>query len=549
MLKKELKSGQPEIDILEINRIKRQLVFHSYVWDQRLMHVSRCNIQIFSSSTPKEKPPLNREKKSDTDVVSRSGRFSSMDSSFVNMMTDINLIKGEDCKINSPDGIHRRTGTDWAFSNSEDTNTDHSSGTNLSNQSIHECGKKVRRARSEGHFPIMENISDNLDAAWTGNHHPETIPSKINAPQESSPGMIPTTEEPVIGSSMNDRSIAEETNSSRCALPAKGPVDLEDPRNWLRIPFSVLNRSFSKNYSTNAQKLGKIFEHNPVYISSLRELVHQGGARLLLPMASSDIIVPIYDDEPTSIISYTLVSPDYQKFMSEEPDKQKSSLEYSSSFSILDTVKLLSLHSFDETSSEFIRSLGSADETSSSRSFSGLDPLLYPSALHARISFTDEGPPGKVKHSVTCYFAKQFEALRKTCCANELDFIRSLSRCRKWGAQGGKSNVFFAKTLDERFIIKQVTKTELESFIKFAPSYFKYLSESINIGCPTCLAKILGIYQVLPVIYTAPVIFQLPFPMIIYCSCIIPCIHVMSISPTTHHTHTTEPKIGILLAS
>ncbi|RWV85252.1 hypothetical protein GW17_00052968 [Ensete ventricosum] len=72
----------------------------------------------------------------------------------------------------------------------------------------------------------------------------------------------------------------------------------------------------------------------------------------------------------------------------------------------------------------------------------------------------------------------------------------SLSRCKKWGAQGGKSNVFFAKSLDDRFIIKQVTKTELESFIKFAPEYFKYLLESISTGSPTCLAKILGIYQV-----------------------------------------------------
>lgn len=56
---------------------------------------------------------------------------------------------------------------------------------------------------------------------------------------------------------------------------------------------------------------------------------------------------------------------------------------------------------------------------------------------------------------------------------------------------------FLQKTLDDRFIIKQVTKTELESFIKFAPGYFKYLSESIVTGSPTCLAKILGIYQVI----------------------------------------------------
>ena len=36
----------------------------------------------------------------------------------------------------------------------------------------------------------------------------------------------------------------------------------------------------------------------------------------------------------------------------------------------------------------------------------------------------------------------------------------------------GKSNVYFAKSLDERFIIKQVTKTELAAFADFAPQYF-----------------------------------------------------------------------------
>ena len=65
-----------------------------------------------------------------------------------------------------------------------------------------------------------------------------------------------------------------------------------------------------------------------------------------------------------------------------------------------------------------------------------------------------------------CYFQKHFAALRKKCCPKDIDYIRSLSRCKRWNAQGGKSNVYFAKTMDERFIIKQVTRTELESFVE-----------------------------------------------------------------------------------
>ncbi|KAH6779192.1 phosphatidylinositol-4-phosphate 5-kinase family protein [Perilla frutescens var. hirtella] len=507
VVKKEVKYGQPEMDILEINRIKRQLVFHSYVWDQRLLHLPKYNVQILSGSIPKEKPTNLRVKRSEVEVVSRSSRgFSSWDSSFAHIMPYIMPNEGEDCKIICPNGIHKGIDLDRALSNKEDTNPYHSSDTNLNNQSdIPEYGKTVRRARSEGQFPVMENISDNLDNAWTGNLQPEnvhsgdkTISSPNTLPRESC-GASSTTAGKVVDRCKNDRSVGEDTNPLRSGLPAKGPNDMENPRSWLSTPFLTLYRSLNKNCSTTAQKLGKITDYNPVYISSFRELVHLGGARMLLPMACSDIIVPIYDDEPTSVISYTLVSPEYQNFMSEEPDQQKKSMESSSSFSILDPVNLFSFNSFDESSSESMKILGYADESilsSGSRSFSGLDSLLFPSTLHSRISFTDDGPPGKVKYSVTCYFAKQFEALRKTCCPSELDFIRSLSRCKKWGAQGGKSNVFFAKTLDDRFIIKQVTKTELESFIKFAPSYFKYLSESINIGCPTCLAKILGIYQV-----------------------------------------------------
>ncbi|KAK6147553.1 hypothetical protein DH2020_018465 [Rehmannia glutinosa] len=496
VLNKDVKSGQPEIDILEINRLKRQLVLHSYVWDQRFVHVLRSIAQSSSSSILKEKPVNYRDKRTEMDAASRSGRgFGSWDSSLVNMKPDTAVTEVDYRQISSPSGIPKGADINRTLSNKQDSNHyHHSSVTNLLNQSeVLEFGKTVRRARSEGQFPVMEYKSDNLDAAMTGNHQP-AIASPNTLPRECSSGMISTTVGPV-GNYTNDGFEAYPLSS---VFPAKGPSDIEDPSSWLRIPFSALYRSFNHTASTNAQKLGKISEYSPVYISSFRELVHQGGARLLLPMFSCDTIVPIYDDEPTSIISYTLVSPDYQNLMSGEPEKQKDSLKSSSSFSILDSVNLLSLHSFDESHSESLRSLTSADESllsSASRSFLGLDPLL-PNPLHARVSFSDDGPPGKVKYTVTCYFAQQFEALRSTCCASELDFIRSLSRCKKWGAQGGKSNVFFAKTLDDRFIIKQVTKTELESFIKFAPSYFKYLSESINSGCPTCLAKILGIYQV-----------------------------------------------------
>ncbi|KAK1371873.1 1-phosphatidylinositol-3-phosphate 5-kinase [Heracleum sosnowskyi] len=65
-----------------------------------------------------------------------------------------------------------------------------------------------------------------------------------------------------------------------------------------------------------------------------------------------------------------------------------------------------------------------------------------------------------------------------------------------WDAKGGKSKSFFAKTLDDRFIIKEIKRTEYESFLEFAPDYFKYMKDCFEQGNQTCLAKILGIHQV-----------------------------------------------------
>lgn len=125
-----------------------------------------------------------------------------------------------------------------------------------------------------------------------------------------------------------------------------------------------------------------------------------------------------------------------------------------------------------------------------------MDVLTPREKRDVKVAFADPSQSAKVEFRVTCYYAKQFDALRKKCCGGDLDYIRSMSRCRKWGAHGGKSNVFFAKTMDDRFVVKQVTSTEKISFLDFAPQYFNYLTESLNSGSPTCLAKIVGVYRV-----------------------------------------------------
>jgi len=178
---------------------------------------------------------------------------------------------------------------------------------------------------------------------------------------------------------------------------------------------------------------------------------------------------------------------DREKF--KEKLRENEENEYTNFSSMTD-----SIHQLDESIAS-IDVENDVHKEKISRSAS-MDVLTPRDKRDVKVAFTDLNQSGKVEFRVTCYYAKQFDALRKKCCGGDLDYIRSMSRCRKWGAHGGKSNVFFAKTMDDRFVVKQVTSTEKISFLDFAPQYFNYLTESLNSGSPTSLAKIVGLYRV-----------------------------------------------------
>lgn len=102
-----------------------------------------------------------------------------------------------------------------------------------------------------------------------------------------------------------------------------------------------------------------------------------------------------------------------------------------------------------------------------------------------------------LRAQVTAWFAPQFAELRRrVCVGGEAAYLASLSRCRPWEARGGKTRSYFAKTCDDRYIVKQLQPSEKRSFPEIAPSYFRYLAHAMRKGLPTCLAKIMGIYTV-----------------------------------------------------
>ena len=66
----------------------------------------------------------------------------------------------------------------------------------------------------------------------------------------------------------------------------------------------------------------------------------------------------------------------------------------------------------------------------------------------------------------------------------------------KWVVQGGKSGAAFSKSLDGRFIVKVISRVELQMFLEFAPAYFEYMAKAFYNNIPTALCKILGVYTV-----------------------------------------------------
>jgi 1-phosphatidylinositol-3-phosphate 5-kinase len=78
----------------------------------------------------------------------------------------------------------------------------------------------------------------------------------------------------------------------------------------------------------------------------------------------------------------------------------------------------------------------------------------------------------------------------------EEKYIHSLFRCMNWDAKGGKSNSQFRKTLDNRFVLKEMSKQEVLSFLDFAPQYVSYVTDSIKNKKATGLTKILGAYRI-----------------------------------------------------
>ncbi|KAK3122502.1 hypothetical protein QOZ80_8AG0614490 [Eleusine coracana subsp. coracana] len=273
----------------------------------------------------------------------------------------------------------------------------------------------------------------------------------------------------------------------------------DDRERWIWNSISESQLAYRNDIQVGyLEKFELINHHSPSYLSPLFQHHEEVGTPQFAVGPGSNVLC-VVEDEISSIIARALaVSDEHRHLMDSIGHNGMENTRGDHAKTIEKNYSFIS-----ESSSSMWSSIGSLDSEaslSSLTSFSSDDLSGYDSSALLSPAHPETIVNGKVtlkgKYSVTSVCANQFYALRKKCCPSELAYIASLSRCKKWDAQGGKSKAFFAKTMDDRFIIKQIKKTEFESFIKFASEYFKHVSHSLDTGSQTCLAKILGIYQV-----------------------------------------------------
>ncbi|KYM87614.1 1-phosphatidylinositol-3-phosphate 5-kinase [Atta colombica] len=207
----------------------------------------------------------------------------------------------------------------------------------------------------------------------------------------------------------------------------------------------------------------------------------------LLPLGS---VVPIvvYESELSSIIAYALDSHDYKHTLQELLRSTKGSESNPSP---------LSKRKFPEANSPIESDKNMSNAETSGGSVVGPDVDDDKKATkqqnYIEVQFND----ATTNFFCRIYFAAQFAALRENVLpCGEDGFTRSLSRTVQWAARGGKSGSAFCKSRDDRFIIKEMSRLDMQIFLDFAPNYFAYMERCQQTKQPTLLGKIVGVYRV-----------------------------------------------------
>ncbi|XP_051139979.1 putative 1-phosphatidylinositol-3-phosphate 5-kinase FAB1D isoform X2 [Andrographis paniculata] len=445
--------------LLSLNRVRMELLLESCIWDQRLHALLSSHLKLINSDSVDAQVQEHRQLK-ENGTVQLLG------------VAEVDVGK-----------------YDSAIEITSESEIKLDASTNSSDLIIKEIPIE---GSGEGKFVSGTIVSDDVV-------NPEMSKSKENGSAFNEYTARPASEDNMGSVEGDTEAAVPDTNH---LVNGKHNVsmlsDLEEDKGWIWAPISDIFHEYMEDLKRGY--LPKFESCNSYSGESVaQKLILDESSRLHIPLGPNDCVVCDYEDEFSSIIACALtllmdvpIGSDVD--LTEYGQREKESLPRMYSLTAPRWSSNGSLDS-DGIHTPPLKSL----EDLHSSSFDGLDllnSLVSYGANHPEVSMGLGKHPGSRKYSVVCVYANEFRQLRDRCCPSEVSYIASLSRCRNWDAKGGKSKSFFAKTLDDRFIIKEIKRTEFDSFMKFAPNYFEYMNQCYELGNQTCLAKILGIYQV-----------------------------------------------------
>jgi len=117
------------------------------------------------------------------------------------------------------------------------------------------------------------------------------------------------------------------------------------------------------------------------------------------------------------------------------------------------------------------------------------------------------GPPSKdpitvefadkeAKYTVAIHHAPQYHILRHWFCGDDLNFARSIYRCRRINPQGGKSRAAFFVSHDRRFLLKAVNRFEFNMLTTQHEALMWYVDKVLFDKLPSVLAQVVGLFTV-----------------------------------------------------
>ena len=286
-------------------------------------------------------------------------------------------------------------------------------------------------------------------------------------------------------------------NHSAKSIGSKRQSDANDPQNRSSHKTSTSSSQF-KSYEETSKS--KTVTPGGAVKSALTRFFNRGNKELdpyvvdlgifaegspRLEPGRGGMVIPVYDDQPSTVIAHSLSSEEYYKQFRKYTEMEGGTKTNSDGSS--DDESRPNRHRGSSNSARAIQD----DRKDIERR------MLVRSKAHIKHTFKELDVKGQqvCKFICTTFWATQFHAVRQAFLSSssteaekgkiiDVDetYIQSLSASHSWAASGGKSGASFSLTKDGRFVVKCISRTELQMFLDCAPAYFEYLSKAFFHG-------------------------------------------------------------------